>query len=203
MMSQKKGGQKQGHGLHALFFSKYIQLIKKCRTYHHATIFREDLVKYAVKTGINFLTFQHYHSVVYLSRSSKANHELCLSSAGIAIRSLDKLVPDSEEVFNSILWYVNLFHFRGASLLHTPTPIFFIHLMSQFKSFIFPKPSSLDHITPTKNRQLLYYPFMPYFVRPLPQHNRQSTLFNMLRRSPIAPTSCLLFLKNAQPTSKG
>ncbi|KAF7909060.1 hypothetical protein EAE99_011541 [Botrytis elliptica] len=70
----------------------------------------------SVQMGINFLTFQYHHSVVYLTRSSKHNHELCLFHARIAIEMLEKLVSSSLEVFNGIVW------------------------------------------------QLLYYPFMPYFV---------------------------------------
>ncbi|TGO29272.1 hypothetical protein BPAE_0017g00800 [Botrytis paeoniae] len=70
----------------------------------------------SVQMGINFLTFQYHHSVVYLTRSSKHNHELCLFHARIAIDMLEKLVSSSLEVFNGIVW------------------------------------------------QLLYYPFMPYFV---------------------------------------
>ncbi|ESZ91147.1 hypothetical protein SBOR_8481 [Sclerotinia borealis F-4128] len=70
----------------------------------------------SIEIGINFLIFQYHHSVVYLTRSSKQNHELCLFSARVAIKMLEKLVQNSNEVFNGILW------------------------------------------------QLLYYPFMPYFV---------------------------------------
>lgn len=60
----------------------------------------------SVQMGISFLTFQYHHSVVYLTRSSKQNHELCLVSARVAIRMLDKLVSNSMEVFNGIVWCV-------------------------------------------------------------------------------------------------
>ena len=64
--------------------------------------------KEAVRLGIDNLTFQYHHLTVYLTRGATAYHNECLAAARSAISVLDKLVSNSTQVFNGIVWWVNL-----------------------------------------------------------------------------------------------
>jgi len=57
-----------------------------------------------IQLGINVLIFQYHHLMVFLTRADNNSKKTCLDSARAAISLLDKLVSNSEQVFNGIVW---------------------------------------------------------------------------------------------------
>jgi hypothetical protein len=96
-----------------------------------------DSVQISIKLGFDFLTYHYHHLVVCLTRSDESCRDVCLNSARAAISLLKDLVAHSEEVFNGIIWYVRIER----------------HL-----------PCDLGPDISRLSRQLLYYPFTPFFV---------------------------------------
>lgn len=79
-----------------------------CIASQSSTAYTNPLVdldeKAAVQLGIDNLTFQYFHLVVYLTKADKQSHNTCLAAARSAISMLDRLVSDSNQVFNGIVW---------------------------------------------------------------------------------------------------
>jgi hypothetical protein len=52
------------------------------------------------------LTFQYHHLNVFLTKGSSARHTSCFDAARAAIVMLDKLVCNSSQAHNEIIWWV-------------------------------------------------------------------------------------------------
>lgn len=58
----------------------------------------------AIDLGLNFLHFQYHHLVVFLTRSHESSKSTCLVSARESLILLDRLVSNSSQVYNGIVW---------------------------------------------------------------------------------------------------
>lgn len=100
--------------------------------------------------GIRSMKFQYLHILVLLLKDDFSYPELLLASAREAVSILPSMVSNWTSVYNGIIWYEH----------H--------HL------FLVRKLTNLVH----RQRQLLYYPFTPFFV-----------IFGNIIREPRAPTA--------------